>query len=52
VKSKNRKAVVEDVEEPGSGSGGNVIDLMAALKKSVEEKPAAKRTATRRKKSA
>lgn len=52
AKSKSRKAVVEDVEEPGSGSGGNVIDLMAALKKSVEEKPAAKRTSTRRKKSA
>ncbi|QQN74632.1 Ku protein [Croceicoccus sp. YJ47] len=27
--------ILEDVEEPESGKGGNVIDLMAALKKSV-----------------
>ena len=31
------KSVLEDVEEPGdSGKGSNVIDLMAALKKSVD----------------
>jgi len=29
------KTILEDVEEPASGSGGNVIDLMAALKQSV-----------------
>lgn len=48
------KRVLEDVEEPGAASGkSNVIDLMAALKASVEgkkaapaeaEKPAAKAT--------
>lgn len=36
-KSKARgKRILEDVEEPARG-GGNVIDLMAALKKSVDE---------------
>lgn len=50
AKSKSGKRVIEDVEEPESASGSNVIDLMAALKKSVgEEKP--KKT-SRRKKSA
>ncbi len=29
------KRILEDVEEPGPPGGGNVIDLMAALKKSV-----------------
>ncbi|RYM13806.1 MULTISPECIES: Ku protein [Sphingobium] len=29
------KRIIEDVEEPASAKGGNVIDLMAALKKSV-----------------
>ena len=29
--------VIEDVGEPEGGSGGNVIDLMAALKKSVDK---------------
>jgi DNA end-binding protein Ku len=38
------KAVIEDVDEPGETGGSNVIDLMAALKKSVgEEKPAPRR---------
>jgi len=43
-KSKGKK-ILEDVEEPdASGRKGNVIDLMAALKKSVgEEKGGAKR---------
>ena len=42
-KAKGKK-ILEDVEEPGAKSGSNVIDLMAALKKSVknEEKPAKK----------
>lgn len=43
------KRILEDVEEPGAPSGGNVIDLMAALKKSVGQnaaaKPAAKKSA-------
>ncbi len=34
AKAKGKK-VLEDVEEPATQSGGNVIDLMAALKKSV-----------------
>src|SRR3546814_18179055 len=43
------KRVLEDVEEPGPVSGGsNVIDLMAALKASVEGK---KKTAARDRKS-
>jgi DNA end-binding protein Ku len=40
-KSKGKK-VLEDVEEPASGKRSNVIDLMAALRKSVESGPAAK----------
>ena len=43
-KAKGKK-ILEDVEEPETPRGSNVIDLMAALKKSVggkEEKPAAK----------
>jgi DNA end-binding protein Ku len=43
ARSKSKKAVIEDVDEPADGSGGNVIDLMAALKNSVkEEKTGAK----------
>ena len=51
AKSKSKKAIIEDVDEPGDASGSNVIDLMAALKKSVEG-DAPKKTATKRKKSA
>jgi len=44
-KAKGKK-IIEDVEEPASARKGNVIDLMAALKKSVDSgarsKPAAK----------
>jgi len=36
-KAKGGKRILEDVEEPGRPSGGNVIDLMAALRKSVGE---------------
>ncbi|MEQ8410131.1 MAG: Ku protein [Erythrobacter sp.] len=52
-KAKKGEAVIEDVDEPGEGRGGNVVDLMAALKKSVgdEKKPAAKK-GSRAKKSA
>ncbi|MGN6499650.1 MAG: Ku protein [Tsuneonella sp.] len=44
VKAKGKK-ILEDVEEPGAKAGSNVIDLMAALKKSVggSEQPAAKK---------
>ncbi|WP_206240438.1 non-homologous end joining protein Ku [Novosphingobium terrae] len=34
-KAKGGKRILEDVEEPDGAKGGNVIDLMAALKKSV-----------------
>jgi DNA end-binding protein Ku len=46
-KAKGRK-ILEDVEEPEPARGGNVIDLMAALKKSVgsESKTGAKKPAT------
>lgn len=47
AKSKSKKAVIEDVDDPDVSSGSNVIDLMAALKKSVEgdksKKPAKRR---------
>ena len=44
AKSKSKKAILEDSEDPAPRSGNNVIDLMAALKKSVGEtsSPAAK----------
>ena len=44
AKSKGNKKILEDVEEPSGRSGSNVIDLMAALKKSVKDKPAAKKS--------
>ena len=50
AKAKTGKKILEDVEEPAGGGRSNVIDLMAALKKSVgtgaaavAEKPAAKK---------
>ena len=53
AKSKSKKAIVADVDEPDSGDGGNVIDLMAALKKSVGEKKASSgKSGSKRKKSA
>lgn len=36
-KAKGGQRILEDVEEPGRSGSGNVIDLMAALKKSVGE---------------
>ena len=39
-KSKSNRKIIEDKDEGGGRSGSNVIDLMAALKKSIE-KPAA-----------
>lgn len=41
AKSKSKKAILEEVDEPRGKRGSNVIDLMAALKKSLgEDKPA------------
>ena len=52
AKTKGNKKIIEDVDEP-SGDGGNVIDLMAALKKSVgEKKSGAAKSGSKRKKSA
>lgn len=51
AKSKSKKAIIEDVEEPGDKSGANVIDLMAALKKSVGG-DVSKKTAAKRERSA
>jgi DNA end-binding protein Ku len=44
AKAKGKK-ILEEVEEPETGRGSNVIDLMAALKRSVgdDKKPAAKK---------
>ncbi|MBO6529104.1 MAG: Ku protein [Erythrobacter sp.] len=48
AKSKSKKAVIEGVDDPDTPSGSNVIDLMAALKESVEGDKA-KKPATRKK---
>ena len=50
AKSKGGKTVIDDADEPSGADGTNVIDLMAALKKSVEKDPPKK--STKRKKSA
>ncbi len=48
ARAKGGKKILEDVGEPASGKGANVIDLMAALKKSVGTEPApAKKPATK-----
>jgi len=53
-KSKGRK-IIEEKDDDASGKGSNVVDLMAALKKSMgasgtkaEDKPAAKKTPAKR----
>ncbi|QDZ08727.1 Ku protein [Sphingomonas panacisoli] len=43
-KQKTNRKIIEDKDEGGGRSASNVVDLMAALKKSIE-KPAAKATA-------
>ncbi len=52
AKSKSKKAILEDEDEPAPRKGSNVIDLMAALKKSVggaeTEEPAAKKAAAKK----
>ncbi|AKQ42771.1 hypothetical protein CP97_13085 [Aurantiacibacter atlanticus] len=50
AKSKSNTKIIEDDDDTESASGGNVIDLMAALKDSVKTEKAAK--GGRRKKSA
>ena len=52
AKSKSKKAIIEDLDEPDAANGSNVIDLMAALKKSVGEKKLPAKPAAKRKKSA
>ena len=52
AKSKSGKKVIEDVDEPEAGSGGNVIDLMAALKKSVGDDKGSSKSKSKAKKSA
>lgn len=50
AKSKSGRKIIEDVEEPTTGGSGNVIDLMAALKKSVGsgDKAGARKPAARK----
>ena len=48
AKSKSKTAILEDAEDPAPRSGSNVIDLMAALKKSVGESAAAKKPAPKK----
>ena len=52
AKAKTGKKILEDVGDTKSGKGGNVIDLMAALKKSVDEKPPAGKAPAKKRKSA
>ncbi|MBU2340318.1 MAG: Ku protein, partial [Alphaproteobacteria bacterium] len=54
AKAKDGKRILEEVDEPAGAAGGNVIDLMAALKKSVAAekggaKPKAKPAASKKK---
>ncbi len=50
AKSKSGRKILEDVGDPSSVRGGNVIDLMAALKKSVGDAkaPAARKAAAKK----
>ncbi|MBX7515289.1 Ku protein [Qipengyuania sp. GH38] len=48
AKSKSNKAIIEDAGD-AEASGGNVIDLMAALKKSVDDKTNKPKAAKRKK---
>ncbi len=56
AKQKSRRKIIEDKEDEGTGrSGSNVVDLMAALKKSIEKPsshPAQKASVTATKKTA
>lgn len=46
-KSKSNRKIIDDKDDGGAKSGSNVVDLMAALKKSIE-KPAAKEPAEKK----
>jgi DNA end-binding protein Ku len=46
-KSKSNRKIIDDKDDGGGKSGSNVVDLMAALKKSIE-KPAAKEPAEKK----
>ena len=48
AKSKSKKAILEDADEPAPRKGSNVIDLMAALKKSVGDSGAATAAPTKK----
>lgn len=37
ARAKGKRRILEDVEEPSAPGNGNIIDLMAALRKSVDE---------------
>jgi len=53
AKSKDGRKILEDEDEGGAAAGkSNVIDLMAALKKSVDEEKPKKKAAPRKRKSA
>ena len=53
AKSKSNKAIIEDADGDAGVTGGNVIDLMAALKQSVDDKKKTSSSQTsKRKKSA
>ena len=53
AKSKSNKAIIEDADGDAGAAGGNVIDLMAALKQSVDDKKKTSSSKTsKRKKSA
>src|SRR3546814_168477 len=48
-KSKSNRKIIEEKDEPSGRGAANVVDLMAALKKSIEKpkaKPAQKRSTT------
>src|SRR3546814_6438590 len=48
-KSKSNRKIIEEQDEPSGRGAANVVDLMAALKKSIEKpkaKPAQKRSTT------
>jgi DNA end-binding protein Ku len=47
-KQKSNRKIIEDKDEGGGRSASNVVDLMAALKKSIEKPGAAKKPATKR----
>lgn len=51
AKAKGNKTIIEDADEPSGDGSGNVIDLMAALKKSVDGEKKS-RTSAKKKKSA